>query len=90
MTRNVFTVCTSLYVWASLLHPRKTSTGRVYQGHAILVNRGSYHYALEAWERMTQGGLKVPCLPGFPYAHTVETPTLTCAFIADFGPPEWT
>lgn len=51
---------------------------------------GYDHFALEAWERQTMGGLKVPCLPGYPYAHAIETPTLTCAFIADFGPSEWT
>jgi hypothetical protein len=35
---------------------------------------GETHFALEAWERQTTGGLKVPCLPGYPYAHAVSVP----------------
>lgn len=45
------------------------------------------NYALEAWERMTAGGLKVPTLPGYPYAHAVEKPELRMT--SKYSPPEW-
>lgn len=88
---NIFYVRTGNIVASyGALIPVGRIAGRVRRGDRIIIDRDSDHYALEAWERMTNGGLKVPRLPGSPYAHAIETPTLTCAFIADFGPSEWT
>jgi len=69
--QNLFKVRTELLVLSKQL------IGSLVPGHARQGERFNFssdHYALEAWERMTTGGLKVPCLSGYLNAHAVESP----------------
>lgn len=58
MTSNVYTICTGIYSWGRHIYPRVLSRGRVYQGDAVIIDYGSDHFAVEALDRMTAGGVQ--------------------------------
>jgi hypothetical protein len=54
---NFIKVNTGLYSIGQRIGVRMLFTGRVRKGGRVVIDGNSDHYALEAWERMTRGGV---------------------------------